>query len=175
MKNSKAKIIMHPVRIKIIQLLANGSKMNVQQIAKRIDDVSQASLYRHLNTLVDEEMIEVVEENQIRGTVERIYAIKSPNIQTQEELKSFSKEEHLSMFIMFQAFLMGQYEKYLDQENFDLVKDGVSYRVASLNLSDDEFQELTGKMASLLMEAMKNEPSEERVARQFATIIIPEK
>ncbi|RDI42269.1 helix-turn-helix domain-containing protein [Falsibacillus pallidus] len=175
MNTSKAKILMHPVRIKIIQQLANGNRMTVQQIANRLDKVSQASLYRHLNTLLEAEMIQVVEENQIRGTVERVYAIKSPTIHTADDLKALSKEEHLNLFMTFQAYLMGQFENYLDRGDIDLPRDGVSYRVASINLSDEEFADLTGKLASLLMEAMKNEPSEERKPRQIANIIIPEK
>ncbi|RHW43382.1 hypothetical protein D1B31_01595 [Neobacillus notoginsengisoli] len=69
--------------------------------------------------------------------------------------------------------LMGTYEKYLSID-YDLRRDGVSYRVARMHLTDEEFMELARKMGSLIGEAMKNESSSERKPRNLATIIIPE-
>jgi DNA-binding transcriptional ArsR family regulator len=174
MKQTDAKMILHPVRMKIIQSLMNGKHMTVQQISERVGNVPQATLYRQLNTLLKAGFLEVVEENQVRGTLEKVYGLKEPSIQSQEDLKKLSKEEHLHLFLLFQSLLMDQYENYLEQEDIDLIKDGVSYRVANLQLTDQEFAELTRKISVLLMEAMSNEPSPDRRARNFATIIIPE-
>jgi DNA-binding transcriptional ArsR family regulator len=174
MKQINAKMILHPVRIKIIQSLINGKHMTVQQISERVGNVPQATLYRQLNTLLKAGFLEVVEENQVRGTLEKVYGLKEPSIQSQEDLKKLTKEEHLHLFLLFQSLLMDHYENYLEQEDIDLIKDGVSYRVANLQLTDQEFAELTRKISVLLMEAMNNEPSPERTPRNFATIIIPE-
>ena len=78
MNQSKMKLILHPVRMKIIQSLLNGKNMTVQQLSQRAKDVPQATLYRHLNKLLEAELIQVVQENQIRGTVEKVYALKEP-------------------------------------------------------------------------------------------------
>ncbi len=85
-----------------------------------------------------------------------------------------SKEEHLDLFLTFTTHLLGMYENYLQQEDVDLVKDGVSYTMANLYLSDTEFMELIQGFATLIQKAMENEPSPERKARNLATIVIPE-
>lgn len=175
MKNSKTKLILHPVRMKITQSLLNGKKLNVQQIAERLTDVPQATLYRHLNKLLEADVIEVVQENQIRGTVEKVYGLKEQSINSPEEFKNFSKDQHLELFFTFTTQLVGLYENYLNLGEVDLLKDGVSYRVANLNLTDEEFIELVKNISSLYQKAMLNEPTPERKRRNFATIIIPEK
>jgi DNA-binding transcriptional ArsR family regulator len=174
MKNSRTKLILHPVRMKITQSLLNGNQLNVQQIAARLKDVPQATLYRHLNKLLEADIIEVVRENQIRGTVEKIYGLKEQTINSREELMSLTKEQHQDLFLTFTTQLLSLYENYLNQGDVDLVRDGVSYRIANLYLTDEEFQELAKEIGALLQKAMLNEPTPERRARNFATIIIPE-
>ncbi|WP_147533386.1 helix-turn-helix domain-containing protein [Bacillus marasmi] len=172
--HSKTKLILHPVRMKIIQSLLNGKQLTVHAIAERNKEIPQATLYRQLNTLLEAEIIQVVQENQIRGTIEKVYALKEPSVNSQEDFLSLSKEEHLELFLTFTTQLLGQYEAYLNKKEIDLLQDGVSYRVAKLYLSDDEFQNLVVKMGTLLQDALQYEPTPERKARNFATIIIPE-
>ncbi|MGG3449827.1 helix-turn-helix domain-containing protein [Domibacillus aminovorans] len=174
MKHSKMKLILHPVRMKIIQSLVNGRKLTVQQLTERIKDVPQATLYRHMNTLLEAEFIEVVQENQIRGTVEKVFALKEQKPEAQEEFLNWSKEEHIELFFMFTTQLLGLYENYLNKGDVDLVKDGAGYRVANVHVTDEEYVELVQKIGALIQEASLNEPSSERKVKNLATIIIPE-
>ncbi len=174
MKHSKMKLILHPVRMKIIQSLVNGRKLTVQQLTERIKDVPQATLYRHMNTLLEAEFIEVVQENQIRGTVEKVFALKEQKPEAQEEFLNWSKEEHIELFFTFTTQLLGLYENYLNKGDVDLVKDGAGYRVANLHVTDEEYVELVQKIGALIQEASLNEPSSERKVKNLATIIIPE-
>ncbi|UHA58283.1 helix-turn-helix domain-containing protein [Metabacillus litoralis] len=82
--DSKAKLILHPVRMKIVQTLIGSKEYTVQQIAARLTDVPQATLYRHLNKLLEAEVLKVVKENQIRGTVEKIYALNEHEVSNKE-------------------------------------------------------------------------------------------
>ncbi|RFU60982.1 helix-turn-helix domain-containing protein [Peribacillus glennii] len=174
MAQSKIKLILHPVRMKIIQSLVGGKELTVQQLVARIKDVPQATLYRHLGKLHEAEVIEVVQENHIRGTVEKVYALKEQSVSSQQEFLNLSREEHLELFLTFAAQLAGVYENYLNQEDIDLVRDGVSYRMANLYLSDTEFMEMVQKIGKLIQDAALNEPAPDRKARNWATIIIPE-
>ncbi|WP_338472401.1 helix-turn-helix domain-containing protein [Niallia sp. XMNu-256] len=174
MNTSKMKVILHPVRMKIIQALINGKEMTAQELSKWAEDVPQATLYRHLNKLLDAGFIKVVQENPVRGTIEKVYALKEPDVQSQKDFLKLTKEEHLELFLTFTAQLMSLYENYLNQDEFDLVKDGVSYTMANLYLSDEEFMELVQGIGMLIQSALKNEPTFERRARNIATIIIPD-
>ncbi|OCA84532.1 transcriptional regulator [Bacillus sp. FJAT-27225] len=156
--------------MKIIQSLVNGGHRTAYELLDFIKDVPQATLYRHLNKLLEAGFIEVVQENQIRGTVEKVYALKQTGI---TDVDNASKDQHLELFFTFLAHLMGMYEDYLSS-GYNLQRDGVSYRVARMHLTDKEFMELGGKMGKLINEGMKNQPSNERKPRNLATIIVPE-
>jgi DNA-binding transcriptional ArsR family regulator len=175
MKNSKSKIILHPVRIRISQTLLNGKKLNAQQISEYLQDVPQATLYRHLNKLLEAGVIEVVQENQVRGTVEKIYGLKQTTITSAEDLEGLTKEQHLDLFLTFTTQVLKVYEDYLNRGEVDLVNDQVSYRMANLYLTDEENMELMKQIALLLHKAMENKPTKERTARNYVTMVIPEK
>ncbi len=175
MKNSKAKLILHPVRMKIIQSLLGGQKLTVQQMLDILKDVPQATLYRHLNKLVEADVICVVEEHPVRGTIEKVYAVNMQNANvTAEDLKHTTKDEHLNYFLTFLMNLLGDFEQYLQGEQLDFYQDGVSYRQARLHLSEEEFIEFVMDIRNVFENAAQKTPSPERKARNIATIIIPE-
>jgi DNA-binding transcriptional ArsR family regulator len=172
--DSKAKLILHPVRMKIVQTLIGERELSVQQIAGKLKDVPQATLYRHLNKLLAAEVIKVVKENHIRGTIEKIYALSENQIGVKEGIEKSSRDEHLNLFITFMTHLLGQYENYLKQDQIDLFKDGVGFREAIVYLSDEEFHKFTLELSQVMKKVIENEPSNERTARHIANIFIPE-
>jgi DNA-binding transcriptional ArsR family regulator len=175
MKDSKADLILHPVRLRIIQVLAGKQRLTAQQISEALPDVPQASLYRHIKKLVDGGFLSVVDQTPIRGTVEKTYALVENNEHMSlEEFRSLSKEEHMDYFLRFIAIVLGDFERYVSQEGFDFVRDGAGYRQATLFLTDEEFQEFTQKMGMIMMEAVQKEPSKERRARTLTTIMTSE-
>lgn len=175
MKESKISIILHPIRMKMIQALAIGRRLTVQQISERVPDVPPATMYRHLNKLLEAEIIAVVEENQVRGTVEKIYSLaEHANEQAGKEMLTASREDHLNYFFTYLINLLGDYEKYLSQETYDFLKDGVGYSQATIYTNDEEFAELGKTLGTAIMQATQNKPGQGRKARTLSTIIIPQ-
>ncbi len=175
MKLSKADLILHPVRIRIIQTMAGGRRLTVQQMAELLPDVPQATMYRHLNKLTAAGLLSVVDQKQIRGTVERVYALaeQADNV-TEEDLRQATREDHMRYFMTFLATMMGEYGTYLEQDRIDLARDGGGYRQAVLYLDDEEFSEFIQSLAALFQKAMANRPAPGRRRRTIATIIVPE-
>ncbi|MFD2443740.1 helix-turn-helix domain-containing protein [Bacillus sp. CGMCC 1.16607] len=174
MRETKADIILHPVRMRILQSLLN-QKLSASQIKELFPDIPQATLYRHLKRLLEANVIQIVDEIPVRGTVEKIYTIYQENISIDlEYLSQLSREDHMSLFIKFMANLMGEYERYLSQDKIDLVKDMVSLRQVSLYLTDEELLEVIKQIRDAFGKASNNEPNSDRKKRTFGTIIIPE-
>lgn len=69
--------LLHPVRWRIVQALGAGP-LATRDIHALMPDVAQATLYRHVSSLVEVGLIDVVEERQARGAVERTYALAGP-------------------------------------------------------------------------------------------------
>ncbi|MEH7086998.1 helix-turn-helix domain-containing protein, partial [Neobacillus drentensis] len=173
---SAVDVILHPVRMRIIQYLIN-QQLTAQQLKEFLPDIPQASLYRNLKKLVETGVIHIVDEIPIRGTVEKVYSIHNPNKVTfsPEDLNKLSRDEHMSLFIKFMANLMGEYDRYLDQDSIDLVSDGVTFRQASIHLNDKEYVEFINELSAVYLKVINNEPKEGRRRRTVATIVIPER
>ena len=71
---SKTDLIMHPIRIRILLALVDR-KLTPLQLGEQLADVPQATLYRHLNKLMQGGLLEVIEERPVRGTVEKVYGL----------------------------------------------------------------------------------------------------
>jgi predicted ArsR family transcriptional regulator len=173
--NAKAKLLLHPVRMRIVQTLVGDRKLTVQEMGQRLPDVPQATLYRHLNQLVQGNIIKVVSQNQVRGTIERVYGLaQGGSSLSAEEFQKSTKEEQMEVFMQFISMVINGFGSYLEQDHIDLVKDGVTFRQADFYLSDEEFAEFIQSLGDVYRKAMQYEPAEGRRKRTISTIIVPE-
>jgi DNA-binding transcriptional ArsR family regulator len=74
---STADLVLHPVRLRILQAFLGGRHLTTGDLARELPDVAQAGLYRHVSRLAKGGVLEVVGERQARGAVERTYALRS--------------------------------------------------------------------------------------------------
>jgi predicted ArsR family transcriptional regulator len=162
--------------MKIVQALAVGQRLTAQQIGERVPGIPSATLYRHLGKLLEAEIIAVVEENQVRGTIEKVYGLSdNANRGADEEIRNATREDQLKYFFAFLVNLLSDFDSYIGQEHYDLARDGVGYSQAMIYTNDEEFHELIKTMGDLIMRLSANTPGEGRKARSLATIIIPQK
>jgi hypothetical protein len=57
-------------------VLLGDRALTTSQLAAELDDVPSGSLYRHVTILTRAGVLHVVAQHQIRGTVERTYALR---------------------------------------------------------------------------------------------------
>lgn len=173
MAKSTADVVLHPVRLRILQALLGGRELTAQQLSAEIDGVSTATVYRQLATMVDAGLLQVVKEHRIRGAVERTYGLAAnPREVTAADLAAMTPTEHKQAFAAFVASLLASFDHYIDQGDVDLVRDGVSYRHNALWLSDAELQELLQKTRELYLPYAVLGPGEGRMRRLMSTVTI---
>jgi DNA-binding transcriptional ArsR family regulator len=170
----RSDILLHPVRLRIV-LSTAGDDVTTADIAKRLPDVPQATLYRHIAALVDAGMLDIVDTRQARGATERTYRV-SPS-QTSigvDDAGEMSKDEHLRAFTIFAGILIDTYGRYLDTEDSDPAADGVSFRQIRLWLTEVELAELVSSVTDALAPFATLERTPHRTARLLSTILMPE-
>lgn len=81
---NKAEILMHPVRIKITQALMRNRENGLTplEMLKVIKDVPQATLYRHIQVLLDSGVIRIVKEKKVRSVSEKYYVLNEEEVMT---------------------------------------------------------------------------------------------
>ncbi len=178
MSESKADIILHPIRMRIITELMNQD-MTPQEISKQLPDIAQATLYRHINTLTENNILEVVSETPIRGTVEKVYSlIAGAGRLTPKEIQNMSGEEHIHYFTTFAASLIGDFVRFVEnssQDDPDVIRGNMSYSKAFFYLSEDEAQELNQAVTQLVQKALSNKPAPNRKRYMMSLVSIPDK
>src|SRR5690606_25708604 len=111
-----AEIVLHPVRMRIIQQLG-GRSMTTAQLRDALPDVKQATLYRHVAALLEADILTVTEERQVRGAVERTLALGERMAHVgHQELQAMDAVQLRSAFTMFLSALSNDFERLLDDE-----------------------------------------------------------
>jgi DNA-binding PadR family transcriptional regulator len=172
---SKADLILHPIRWRIIQSFVGRSELSARQVCAILTDVPPATLYRQFQKLAQAELITVVAEKSVRGTVEKIYALQEQNVElSPAELKKLSHEDHQRYFTLFVVSLLADFDRYLQQDVIDLAQDGVGYRQVAINLSVEELGELTQALQGALKPFLQQKLTKKRQRFLFSTIVMPE-
>ncbi|NUR87268.1 MAG: helix-turn-helix domain-containing protein [Nonomuraea sp.] len=168
-----AELALHPVRIRILAAVV-GAPRTVAELAARLPDVPQATLYRQVSALAKAGLLTVAGEHRVGGAIERVYAGPdggvTPDPQT---LVAATPEDHARYFTAFVASLLSEMSRYLARDGVDFVADGVGYQQVVLHLDDAEFARFAQGFAELVAPLLANEPGGERTPRLLATVLLP--
>jgi Helix-turn-helix domain len=167
-------LLLHPVRLRILQAFLGGRELTTSQLAAELPDLPKGGLYRHVALLADGGVLTVVGERPVRGAVERTYALSLERSHlSPAELAALSPDDHAQAFGTFAAALMSAYERYLAEPGADPVRDGVSYSMNALWLSDDEYAAFLRDVAALVAPRMALPPGGGRRRRLIASAFLP--
>ncbi|PZG21293.1 transcriptional regulator [Micromonospora craterilacus] len=168
-----AELALHPVRIRILRAVA-GAQLTTHDLVELLPDIPQATLYRHLATLVKTGLLDVVEERKVRGAVERVYALPAHGATLDAEaLATATPADHARYFTAFVSSLLSEFSRYLARERIDFVADGVGYQQLVLHMTDAELGEFAAGFNALVGPLLGNEPGDGRIPRLFATVLMP--
>lgn len=174
MSELTADLLLHPVRLRIVQALTSRP-MTATEVKHVLGNVAQATLYRHLKQLEAGGLIEIIDERQVRGSVERTYQVVESAVSLgADDLADADAGDHLRYFATFVATLLSDYAGYLGQGSLDLGADRVGYRQAPLWLSDEEFDELAAELAEAFGRRLHFAPGPGRRRRLMSTIVMPD-
>jgi len=175
MKTSYFDLLLHPIRMGIVQNLIGGRRLSTQQLSELLPHVPQATLYRHLNKLLREGFISVVEENQVRGTVEKVYSLNESSLAAaNEESAVLTADEYKQYFFTYMVGLMDELERYFDRGDVDVIEDGLSYRQGKYYMTDEEYSVFINDLQRTFEKVVTNMPSPDRKARTIGFVMIPD-
>lgn len=177
--DNKADILLHPVRLKIIRILLAHQQHGLSplEMTKEIQDVSQATLYRHIQKLADADIIRVLKRKKVRAVTEKYYTVNMQEVQLHpEEWDAYSKEEKLNYYSYYQLSLLNQYQIYLDQIEKENKNDLSTLSTVDLNLDNDMLKDFQQDLHELMMkyyEQSKADGNTEGKLRTIGITIIP--
>jgi DNA-binding transcriptional ArsR family regulator len=174
MSKSKAELLLHPVRMRIVVEISGGQR-TAKQLSEVMPDIPPATLYRHLSRLVEGGVLRVVAENPVRGTIERVYAVAGASL-SPEDLSELSKAEMLQTFTLIISTFIADFQRYLNStaaEHPDVMADGLDFSKVVLELSDEELHQMNKKFWDAIEAALHHEPRPDRKRRLVSYMILP--
>ncbi|CAM3974828.1 helix-turn-helix domain-containing protein [Mesobacillus zeae] len=176
---NKAEILMHPVRMKIAQALMRNNEEGLTPLGMLdiIQDVPQATLYRHIQVMFDAGVLRIVKEKKIRSVSEKYYALNEDAARLDsEEWKKTSKEKKLNYISFYQLSLLTQYQNYLSTlEKKNSTEDQATFSLLELKIADQDFDSFHRELNDLMHKYYKLKKEDENLpTRTIAVTIIPE-
>lgn len=166
MKNIN-EIILNPIRMRIIQELSTGKSITANELCERISDVPRTTMYRHINILIDNNILFVVSEKKVRGSLERTIALNITEITKHNTIENGAQNAF--------GFLMSNYAKfhsYFSGKNPNPAKDRIFLNNTVLMMSDTEFDQFIVELRELILR-YNFETADGRRPRDFSIISSP--
>jgi hypothetical protein len=171
---ASADLLLHPVRLRIVQAFLGDRALTTAQLSAELADVPAASLYRHVAKLVAAGVLQVVAQRRVRGALERTYVLRVAAARVGlDEITAMTADEHRQMFLAFAAGLLADFDRYLEQGDVDLVRDGVAFSIEGLWLDDAEYRELMVELYRVLQPRRANAARPGRTRRLIASVLLP--
>jgi DNA-binding transcriptional ArsR family regulator len=169
-----ADLLLHPVRLRIVKAFLGERALTTSELAAELEDVPPGSLYRHVALLTNAGVLQVVAERRVRGAVERTYMLRVSAARIGPgEVKAMTAEEHGQAFMAYVAGMLADADRYLATGQPDPARDGASYQVGALWLTDAEFSELLRDLAEVFQPRLANGPAKGRKRRMIYTVLLP--
>lgn len=166
-----ADVVMHPVRLRIIQQIGGGRRTTAE-LRAALPDVAQATLYRHVAALVDAGVLAVVDERRVRGTTERTLALGERGAQI--DRAELAEMDALALQQAFLAFLASLGEQF-DRVNAAAepgIRDFLGFGTTQLHVGTAELADIQAGLAQLL--APYREAREGTRPVHLSTVLLPE-
>ncbi|NEW05956.1 helix-turn-helix domain-containing protein [Paenibacillus sp. SYP-B3998] len=178
---NKAEIILHPVRMKISQVLMRNKENGLTplEMVKIINDVPQATLYRHIQVMLDAGVIRILKEKKVRSISEKYYTLNQEAARiSAAEWRNSSSKEKMDYISYYQLSLMTQYQNYLTKlEEQDRSDDGSTFSLVELKLDNENFIKFQNELNDLMIKYYNTSNKSNDLDVQIRTIavtIIPE-
>lgn len=171
MEISKAELIIHPIRIRIVRALLFGPQ-TTQELAEQLPDVPKSSLYRHLRLLLEGGLIGLAETRLVQGIQEKVYELVQMPHLSRKDMSELSAEDHLRYFTTFMAILLQGFADYLAADP-DFQSDVVGYTETTVWATPEEFGKFSEKLNAAIVPLLRREKGEGREQYKVATVIYP--
>ncbi|WP_159448863.1 helix-turn-helix domain-containing protein [Demequina sp. NBRC 110053] len=159
MSNERARLLLHPVRMRVVIALS-GEDLTTRQIGEILEDVPQASLYRAIAQLHEAEIIEVVDEVRRGGAIERTYRMVPANaVMAPNALMSGTPEELLGAAQTFADVIVDTTARHLSVAGEQWREDRVGMRHEALWITAAEREELAADIQAVFAKYLNRERS----------------
>lgn len=161
-----AKIILNPARLRILQYISLHKQATAANMVKVITDIPRATIYKHVKLLEESNFITVVEENRVRGAVEKVYAV-SPN-------SALTDKDNARLVTSAMCMnMLQEINHYFDTGDGNFKRDKVIFSEGLLSVTDGEYEDFLKELNSLFSKYLNLPKTPDRHIRKLYLACMP--
>ena len=132
--------------------------------------------YRYLKRMTNDKVLKIVNQTQVRGALEKTYAIDIDMTKDFKEiLDSNSGEAYMQSFMQYIIGFAELFQDYCKRDDIDIVKDKSGFSLSPLYLTDEELEMLIRSIRDAIKPYGNNTPAAGRKLHSIGVIISPPK
>lgn len=162
------------VRFRIaLELIDKDEGISIMQLGKLLEDISQATLYRHVKSMLDDNLIKIVGVQKLEKGEEKLYSLNTEEYRiSEEEWNLASLEEKIDFITYYFMYILHSYKNYnLNTDNEK--NDKSTFSISKLSLNDNDFIEFQDEISDLLTKYYKLPKKSDSLERTVSLVIIP--
>ncbi len=163
------------VRFKIaLELIDVEEGLSILQLNKLLKEVSQATLYRHVNSMVEDDLLKVVGINRSGKVEEKLYALNTQAYKvSQEDWQSATYSERIRFITYYFMYILQNYKNYHERSVEEQSQDQSTFSLVKLNLTEETFNDFQSELGSLMEKYYNAQEREQGTERAVSLVIIP--
>lgn len=170
--------IMHcfsnPIKCKLLLEIHSMGKITAKELSKKYSDIPTATLYRYLKHMTADNILKVVEETPVRGTLERTYSLAVDlSAGMQNMLVINNGEAYMQLFMQYVFGFIKQFGDYCKRDDIDLLADKSGFSLAPIYATDDELTAAILAYSKIITPLHQNTAADGRKLRTLGLIISP--
>ena len=176
MQEQMMECLTNPIRSKLVLEISEKNQATAKQLAEVFPEIPQTSLYRHLKSMVESGLLNIVEERPIRGTVEKVYAMNQDFAETLG--KNLAENNGQAYLLLFNQYMMGvlkEFQEYAARPQIDIAGDCSAFSLAPIYATKEELEQALGQIGGILQGLLANKSTPERRLRNVGIIVTPPK
>ncbi|MCL1806240.1 MAG: hypothetical protein FWG31_00885 [Oscillospiraceae bacterium] len=166
----------NPINAKLLLEIKERGQTTASQLLAKFSDVPQATLYRRLQKMLGDGHLKIAGENQIRGTVEKVYALNYDLDAEWNKMGNTNDGRTYMRFVTYHTLgILREFMEYTAKEDINIQKDATGLFIAPVYATNEELTETLNKIIEALTELKDNKPDGERRLRNICITITPPK
>ena len=171
MKNDVAKLMIHPVRMRILMSLSRNPACT-RQLHRALPDIPVASLYRHVRRLREGGLIEVVSTRRVRGAEELTYGLVQPHLSVgRDEVAAMEPDQAIQHFATYAQLIIAAYGRFARAAD-TTIEEG-NYWVVEASMTPAQRAALAKRLRDAFDAVQTEEADGERVGHLAAFQLFP--
>ncbi len=160
-------------RFKIaLELIDKEKGLSIMQLNQLLEDVPQATLYRHMNSMFEDGLVKIVNTKKTRSGEEKFYAINTETYKIdEEEWNQASYDEKVNFVTFYFMYILQSYKNY--HKTIGKKKDQSTFSIAKFNLDESKFEDFQSELNSLFKKYYDESQNDNSKERTISLVIIP--